>query len=104
MTLRDPHVARFFEEVHAGPGFTSKDFVTWQGTVVAAQALGRSARAGDSSPAAVKASIEAAGEWLHNTPTVARDSYVNPRVVGLFEKGRVVPGRATDRAVPDLLT
>lgn len=89
---------------HAGPGFTAKDFRTWQGTVVAAGALGRYARTGDSSPAAVKAAVEAAAEWLHNTPTVARQAYVNPRLLELFEKGRTVTGRATDRAVLDLLT
>lgn len=89
----------------AGPGFTAKDFRTWQGTTVAAAALARSARAGDNSPGAVKAAIEDAAQWLHNTPAVARDAYVNPRVLELFEKGRVVDGsRASDRAVLELLS
>jgi DNA topoisomerase-1 len=88
----------------AGPGYTAKDFRTWQGTVVAAGALGRYARTGDSSPAAVKAAVETAAEWLHNTPTVARQAYIDPRVIEMFEKGRVVAGRATDRTVLDLLT
>lgn len=90
---------------HAGPGFTAKDFRTWQGTVAAARALARSARAGDTSPSAVRAAIETAAVWLHNTPAVARGSYVNPRVVALFEKGRAVNSpRASDNAVLDLLT
>ncbi|OKL54097.1 hypothetical protein BSZ39_05915 [Bowdeniella nasicola] len=77
---------------------------TWQGTVVAAQALGRAAATGDSSPQAVTAAIKQTAEWLHNTPAIARDSYINPRVIELFEKGTVVKGKATDKKVRELLT
>lgn len=62
--------------------------------------LARSLRAGASSSESVAAAIEKAAEWLHNTPAVARDSYVNPRLAALFEKGRVAdPKRLPDRAV-----
>ncbi|GAA3709062.1 DNA topoisomerase IB [Zhihengliuella alba] len=89
----------------AGPGFSAKDFRTWQGTVVAARSLARSYRAGDTSPGAVAAAMKAAAEWLHNTPTIARDSYVDPRVVELFERGRVADfSKQPDRAVLALLT
>lgn len=88
----------------SGGEFTAKDFRTWQGTVVAAQALGRAAATGDSSPQAVTAAIKQTAEWLHNTPAIARDSYINPRVIELFEKGTVVKGKATDKKVRELLT
>ncbi|MGM7671218.1 DNA topoisomerase IB [Microbacterium sp. A93] len=74
----------------AGLEFTAKDFRTWQGTVAAARSLARSHRAGITSPEAVKIAVQASADLLHNTPTVARESYVDPRVVDLFEKGRVM--------------
>lgn len=88
----------------AGHGFTAKDFRTWQGTVVAALSLSRSLSAGSSSPEAVSTAINDAATWLHNTPTVARSSYVNPRVIDLFERGLVANRRQQrDRAVLALL-
>lgn len=89
----------------AGHGFTAKDFRTWQGTVVAALSLARSFRTGATSPEAVTAAIRDAAAWLHNTPSIARDSYVNPRVIALFEQGTVAAhGRQKDRAVLALLS
>ncbi len=101
--ISDTEVNTYLGKV-AGEGFTAKDFRTWQGTVVAALALARSQRSGASSPDAVAAAIREAAEWLHNTPAVARDSYVNPRVIALFEQGKaasLVPQR--DKAVLALL-
>lgn len=88
----------------SGGHFTAKDFRTWQGTVVAAGALAAAASAGETSPAAVVAAVRATAESLHNTPAVARDSYIDPLVIELFEKGRVIRGRPTDRKVLALLT
>lgn len=88
----------------AGSGFTAKDFRTWQGTVAAALSLARAQRSGASSPAAVSAAIKEAAAWLHNTPAIARDSYVNPRVIALFEQGQVAAlNRQPDTAVLALL-
>jgi DNA topoisomerase I len=89
----------------AGLEFTAKDFRTWQGTVAAARSLARSHRAGATSPEAVKIAIQASADLLHNTPTVARESYVDPRVIDLFEHGRVMDlTRQPDRALLALLT
>ncbi|WP_052136686.1 DNA topoisomerase IB [Arthrobacter sp. PAMC 25486] len=88
-----------------GSGFTAKDFRTWQGTTVATISLARSYRLGASSPDAVTAAIQDASVWLHDTPTIAKDSYVNPRVVALFEQGKVAAlNRQRDSAVLELLT
>jgi DNA topoisomerase-1 len=101
--VSDTEVNGYLGDV-AGHGFTAKDFRTWQGTVVAAVSLGRAQRAGATSPEAVTAAIQEAADWLHNTPAVARDSYVNPRVIALFERGVVAdPRQRPDRAVLDLL-
>ncbi|MFC7403371.1 DNA topoisomerase IB [Citricoccus sp. GCM10030269] len=89
----------------AGLEFTAKDFRTWQGTVAAARSLARSHRAGVMPPEAVKIAIQASADLLHNTPTVAREAYVDPRVIDLFEKGRVMRlNQQPDRALLALLT
>ncbi len=76
-----------------GETFSAKDFRTWRGTVIAAHALSSSDA---SSKTARKRSIAAAmrevGDHLGNTATVARGSYVDPRVVDLFEDGITVAG------------
>ncbi len=102
--ISDAEVNAYLDTV-AGPGFTAKDFRTWQGTVAAALSLARAHRSGASSPAAVTAAIKDAAAWLHNTPAIARDSYINPRVIALFEQGKVAAlNRQPDGAVLALLT
>ncbi|MDQ0095999.1 hypothetical protein J2T21_003916 [Paeniglutamicibacter psychrophenolicus] len=86
-----------------GPRIHGKDFRTWQGTVVAALSLARSFRSGQGSPAAVTPAVQEAVDWLHNTPAVARDSYVDPRVIELFDHGKAADARRQpDRAVSTL--
>jgi len=74
-----------------GEDFTAKDFRTWRGTVIAAHAL---AKSDASSKTARKRSVAAAmrevGDHLGNTATVARGSYVDPRVIDLFDDGITV--------------
>ena len=80
-----------------GDDFSAKDFRTWRGTVIAAHAL---SSADASSKTARKRSVAAAmrtvGEHLGNTPSVARASYVDPRVVDLFQDGVTVAGGHRD--------
>lgn len=70
---------------------TAKDFRTWHGTVVAARGLGALAPAAELSPTARKRAVAGVmrdvAEALGNTPAVARASYVDPRVVDLWEDG-----------------
>ncbi len=74
-----------------GDDFSAKDFRTWRGTVIAAHAL---AKSDASSRSARKRSVAEAmrevGDHLGNTATVARGSYVDPRVVDLFNDGITV--------------
>jgi DNA topoisomerase-1 len=106
---------RRWHEVHAdeineylreisGEQMTAKDFRTWHGTVTAAAKL---AEAGPQATKtkrkkAVAAAMKDVAELLGNTPAVARNAYVDPRVVDLYEEGRVA-GKG-EKAVLDLLT
>ncbi|MCS0638443.1 DNA topoisomerase IB [Streptomyces sp. LP05-1] len=74
----------------AGLEITAKDFRTWHGTVLAAIALAVSQQAARSETARRRAIARAAREvsgYLGNTPAVCRASYINPRVIELYEEG-----------------
>ena len=75
-----------------GGAFTAKDFRTLHGTVVAAASL---AKAGEQPTATarrrtVAAAMRDVADELGNTPTVARASYVDPRVIDHFDHGRTI--------------
>ncbi|TDK24674.1 DNA topoisomerase IB [Arthrobacter crusticola] len=98
----------FLRQVTGGP-FTAKDFRTWQATVVAAMELARHDLVSTSRTArqkAVTATMRAVADHLGNTPSVARSSYVDPRLVDRFMSGEVIPVAgyaASERAVRELL-
>jgi DNA topoisomerase-1 len=72
---------------------TAKDFRTWHATVLAAMALAVSTATISSRTArkrAVSRAMKEVGTYLGNTPTVAKASYVDPRVVDLFNDGRTI--------------
>ena len=75
-----------------GGSFTAKDFRTLRGTAAAALSLARHGRA-TTRTARKRALAEAMREAsvvLGNTPTIARKSYVDPRVVARFSAGETV--------------
>jgi DNA topoisomerase-1 len=81
---------------------TAKDFRTWHATVLAAAALAETKEPGESTASrkrAVSAAMKEVSEYLGNTPTLARTSYVDPRVVDAYEEGRTIV-RATKRTYP----
>ena len=72
---------------------TAKDFRTWHATVIAAAALAASDEPGDtkrSRQRAIKAAVTEVSEYLGNTPTIARNSYIDPRVIDLYESGTTI--------------
>ena len=79
-----------------GGEVSAKDFRTWHGTVIAAVALA-GASADAATPTARKRAVTSAmkqvSEYLGNTPTVARSSYVDPRVIDLFADGVTISPR-----------
>ena len=77
----------------SGNDFTAKDFRTWHATVLAAVGLAVSERAADSESARKRAIARVVREvsgYLGNTPAVARASYIDPRVIELYEKGTTI--------------
>lgn len=77
-----------------GDDVSAKDFRTWHGTVLAAVALAAENDRGATKTArkrAVTAAMREVSDYLGNTPTVARGSYVDPRVIDLFEDGITIP-------------
>jgi DNA topoisomerase I len=80
-----------FKEL-AGDEFTVKDMRTWTATVLAATEF--AARDRPSSERAAKRAeagvMRAVSEQLGNTPSVARQSYVDPRVCAAFRDGRTI--------------
>jgi DNA topoisomerase IB len=84
-----------------GP-YSAKEFRTWAATVLAASALAREHAAGQRGPRAVSRAVREVSTALGNTPAVARSSYIDPRVIDLFEDGVVIdlPEGPSPPAVP----
>jgi len=84
----------------AGEEFTSKDFRTWAGTVLAAQALHESGQNG------LSRAIEQVARQLGNTKAVCRKCYIHPAVIDAYLDGRLaqtMSGRSAEACVKRLL-
>ncbi|MGH3330312.1 MAG: DNA topoisomerase IB [Nocardioidaceae bacterium] len=76
-----------------GAEITAKDFRTWHATVLAAASLASSEEPGRSKASrqrAVRQAMVEVSEYLGNTPAIAKSSYVDPRVVDLYEDGSTI--------------
>ncbi|HEX8488005.1 MAG TPA: DNA topoisomerase IB [Propionibacteriaceae bacterium] len=98
----------YIKEIVGGE-VSAKDFRTWHGTVIAEVALARLNEAAKSAAArkrAVSAAMKEVAGYLGNTPTVARSSYVDPRVIDLFNDGVTISPKlaATDQNLADGFT
>ncbi len=83
--IRSEDVNEYLHEI-AGQEFSAKDFRTWAGTLLAAQAL-QEFREFDSQAAAkrnVTQAIERVAERLGNTKSVCRKCYVHPAVIDAY--------------------
>lgn len=82
-----------------GGTMTAKDFRSWHATVIAAEVLALSEDAGTktSRKRAVKQAATEVASYLGNTPTVARNSYIDPRVIDRFEQGETIAEAAAKR-------
>jgi DNA topoisomerase IB len=77
----------------SGGDYTAKDFRTWHATVLAAVglAVSESAAGGETSRRhAIVRVIREVADYLGNTPAVARASYIDPRVIELYEAGHTI--------------
>lgn len=84
-----------------GLDVTAKDFRTWHATVHVATQLGHAtATSRTARSKAVRSAVVSASELLGNTPTVCRTSYVDPRVIDLYDSGVTIAGTLR-RLAPD---
>jgi DNA topoisomerase-1 len=84
-------VNQYLKEI-TGQEFTAKDFRTWSGTVLAAQAL-QEISAFDSDAQARKnivAAVERVAKRLGNTRTVCRKCYIHPAVLDAYMDGSLL--------------
>jgi len=88
-----PELVNDYVRTTTGVEATAKDFRTWHATVLAAAALAETGEPGESKASrkrAVSGAMREVAEFLGNTPTMARTSYVDPRVVSAYEEGRTI--------------
>lgn len=93
--LHSPDINAYVKE-RAGDEFTAKDFRTLHGTVAAAMSLARSGPQPSEAKRrrALAQAMRDAAEVLGNTPSIAKSSYVDPRLVDAFGAGETIdPGR-----------
>lgn len=103
--LSPAQINEFVRELTGG-AFTAKDFRTLHGTVVAAQTLAATGESGTkrARAAAERDAVPASAEALGNTPAVARDSYIDPRVFRAYRRGLLLDtSRTPESAIRSLL-
>jgi DNA topoisomerase IB len=93
-------------KTQVGEEMSAKDFRTWHGTVIAEVVLAganASAKTIRARKRAVSNAMKEVAGYLGNTPAVARASYVDPRVIDLFNDGVTISPElaATDTDLSD---
>lgn len=77
-----------------GEEFSAKDFRTWAGTMIAAIALDELGVVEKSDQKSldknIKEAVNRVSERLGNTPSVARSSYIDPRIIEDYTHGRTL--------------
>ena len=90
--VRSTDVNEYLKEGTDGR-FSAKDFRTWHATVLAAMALAARTDVRPSMTArkrAMSSAIKEVAEFLGNTPTVCRRSYIDPRVLDRYFEGATI--------------
>jgi DNA topoisomerase I len=90
--IKSGDINAFLREV-TGTDATAKDFRTWSATVLAAVGLAVSMQVAHSPTArkrAVTRVVKEVAEKMGNTPAVCRASYIDPRVIDLYDSGVTV--------------
>lgn len=96
--LKSDDVNDYLREV-AGLPVSAKDFRTWNATVLAAVGLAVAADVAVTPTArkrAITHVVREVADKLGNTPTVCRASYIDPRVIDLYQGGVTVAEVLTD--------
>ena len=91
--VKSADINAFLREVTGGD-HTAKDFRTWSATVLAAIGLAVSTHA--TTPTARKRAVtrvvKEVSDKLGNTPAVCRASYIDPRIIDLYDSGVTIAG------------
>ena len=76
----------------SGSDFTAKDFRTWAGTVLAAQALQEVAHFDSQAKAKknVVRAVESVAQRLGNTKAVCRKCYIHPEILSAYMEGQLI--------------
>ncbi|TLM81770.1 DNA topoisomerase IB [Pseudarthrobacter sp. NamE2] len=87
-----------------GSDFTAKDFRTLRGTLAAASSLARTGpqKTVAKRKRAISRAMVDAAEVLGNTPSIARKSYVDPRVLDHYHEGETIDPKRPDSAEAEL--
>lgn len=87
-----------------GLDFTAKDFRTLRGTVAAAVSLARSGpqKTVSARKGAISVAMLEAAAVLGNTPSIARKSYVDPRLLDHFAAGETIDPKRLNSAEAEL--
>lgn len=90
-TVDSADVNAYLKEI-SGQNFTAKDFRTWAGTMLAAEALaGFDIDADDATAKSnIVSAIENVSKQLGNTPTICRKCYVHPAVIDAYIEGDTI--------------
>lgn len=86
--VKPGEINRYLKEATA-PEFSSKDFRTWGGTLLAAVELAEIGVTEDDKQAKknIVRAVRSVAERLGNTPAVCRSSYIHPCVLKMYEAG-----------------
>jgi DNA topoisomerase I len=83
--IRSTEVNEYLRSISAND-FTAKDFRTWAGTLLAANALLEAHKAGEKfSKASAQRLVQTVAAQLGNTPAVCRKCYIHPAILQSFE-------------------
>jgi DNA topoisomerase IB len=87
------HEVSSYIAANAGGHFTAKEFRTWNATVLMALFLANADRSptARSRKSTITASIRGVATWLGDTATVARKSYIDPRLISRYEADGYLP-------------
>lgn len=83
-----------------GEDVTAKDFRTFAGTVLAAEALlkFRPPESDTEAKVNVRAAVEEVADRLGNTPTISRKCYVHPAIIDAYLEGKLALGAGKSQA------
>ncbi|TMM29184.1 DNA topoisomerase IB [Polaribacter aestuariivivens] len=91
--VKSEHLNEYIREI-MGEEFSAKDFRTWSGTVIAAMALDEIGAIDKKDQKLLDKNIKNAvikvSEHLGNTPSVAKSSYIDPRVIDEYIHGKTI--------------